>query len=135
MGVRRKARELALQCLYQIEQCGNQDVDIQQMREHFEVSKKAVDYGQELISGIKANLSEIDGLISQHAVNWRLDRMSVVDRNLLRIAVFELVFSDDVPASVAINEAIEIAKRFSTPDAGSFLNGILDSIRKSCRSE
>ncbi len=135
MGVRRKARELALQCLYQIEQCGNQDVDIQQMREHFEVSKKAVDYGQELISGIKANLSEIDGLISQHAVNWRLGRMSVIDRNLLRIAVFELVFSDDVPASVAINEAIEIAKRFSTPDAGSFLNGILDSIRKSSRSE
>ena len=135
MGVRRKARELALQCLYQIEQCGNQDVDIQQMREHFEVSKKAVDYGQELISGIKANLSKIDGLISQHAVNWRLDRMSVIDRNLLRIAVFELVFSDDVPASVVINEAIEIAKRFSTPDAGSFLNGILDSIRKSCRNE
>jgi N utilization substance protein B len=134
MGIRRKARELALQCLYQIEQCGNQDVDIQQMREHFEVSKKAVDYGQELISGIKANLSEIDGLISQHAVNWRLDRMSVIDRNLLRIAVFELVFSDDVPASVAINEAIEIAKRFSTPDAGSFLNGILDSIRRSSRT-
>ena len=131
MGVRRKARELALQCLYQIEQSGNRDVDIQHMRLHFEVSKKAVDYGQKLINGIKTHFAEIDGLISQHAVNWRLDRMSVIDRNLLRIAVFELVFSDDVPASVAINEAIEIAKRFSTPDSGSFLNGILDSIRKS----
>lgn len=129
-GIRRRSRELALQCLYQMEQGGSQDIDIEQMRQHFEVSKKAVAYGQELLDGIQAHLEEINTLLDAHTAHWRLDRMSVIDRNLLRIAVYELFFSSDVPPSVVINEALEIAKRYSTPDSGPFINGILDSIKK-----
>lgn len=131
MSIRRKSRELALQCLYQIDQSGNRQADILQMSSHFDVSKKATPYGQELVSGILENWESINALIEAHASNWRLSRMAVVDRNLLRIAAFELVYRPDIPTSVIINEAIEIAKRFSTDEAAPFINGILDSI---CRS-
>ncbi len=130
MGLRRTSRELALQCLYQIDQGADPGSDINQLRRNFEVNKKAVGFAQELVNGVKDNLEEINALIIEHAFNWRLERMLVVDRNILRIAVYELFFCPDVPASVVINEAIEIAKRYSSPESASFLNGILDSIKK-----
>lgn len=130
MSLRRKSRELALQCLYQIEQSGNKDVTIENMKDHFDVNEKAVPYAQELVSGIQKYSDEVDSLIEKHAKNWRLNRMAVIDRNLLRIATYEILFQDDIPGSVVIDEAIEISKRFSTDDAPSFINGILDPISR-----
>lgn len=135
MSVRRKSRELALQYLYQVDQRGEDALDIDSMREHFEVSKKAAPYAKELVSGIQSNWDSINSLIEDHAKNWRLSRMAVIDRNLLRIAAFELVHKQDIPVSVVLNEVIEIAKRFSTDDAASFINGILDSICRRVRNE
>ena len=134
MSIRRKSRELALQCLYQLDQSGNQ-VDFVCMSEHFDVNKKAVPYAQELLNGIQLQWDAINAMIEQHAKNWRLSRMAVIDRNILRIASFELAHMPDVPSSVILNEAIEIAKRFSTDDAAPFINGILDSICRSVRKD
>ena len=128
MSLRRKSRELALQCLYQMDQSGNRECTIQDMQAHFDVNSKAAGYAQELISGIQNNLPDVDKLIEKHARNWRLSRMAVIDRNLLRIAAYEFLFKNDIPGSVIIDEAIEIAKRYSTDDAASFINGILDPI-------
>ena len=127
MGTRRKAREVALQALYQYEllQQGERS-SFEQFCSHFQVNKKAIPYAEKLLGGVQGKREEIDLLISRYAENWRLERMSVIDRNILRLAVFELHFTDDVPTSVAINEAVEIAKRYSTDDSGSFINGILD---------
>jgi len=135
MSIRRKSRELALQCLYQIDQSGNNQADITLMSDHFDVNKKAVPYAQELISGIQLQWDALNNMIELHAKNWRLSRMAVIDRNILRIACFELAHMPDVPSSVVLNEAIEIAKRFSTDDAAPFINGILDSICRSVRKE
>jgi N utilization substance protein B len=135
MSIRRKSRELALQCLYQIDQSGNPQVDIALMSDHFDVNRKAVPYAQELLSGIQLQWDAINSMIELHAKNWRLSRMAVIDRNILRIASFELTHMPDVPASVILNEAIEIAKRFSTDDAAPFINGILDSICREVRKE
>jgi N utilization substance protein B len=130
MSLRRKSRELALQYLYQIEQSGNKDVTIEDMKVHFDVSAKAIPYTQELISGIQKHWEEINSLIEEHAKNWRLNRMAVIDRNILRIATYEFMYQDDIPGSVIIDEAVEISKRFSTDEAPSFINGILDPICK-----
>lgn len=128
MSIRRKSRELALQCLYQIDQSGNRECAIDDLKVHFDVNAKAALYAQELISGIKHHLAEVDGVIEKYAKNWRLNRMAVIDRNLLRIATYEFLYKSDIPGSVIIDEAIEIAKRYSTDDAASFINGILDPI-------
>ncbi len=129
-GLRRKARELALQCLYQIDQSGNPDADIALISQNFQATKKAVDYGNQLVSGVKSHLDEVDALIETHAENWKVSRMAVVDRNILRIAFYEMLHAADVPDAVAVNEAVEIAKRFSTDDAPAFINGILDAFCK-----
>lgn len=130
-GLRRKARELALQCLYQIDQTGNPEADIELIRQNFQATKKAVEYGSVLVSGIRDHLAEIDGLIENHSDNWQVSRMAVVDRNILRIAFYELLHVAEVPTAVAVDEAVEIAKRFSTDDGPSFINGILDAF---CRT-
>nr|MBF0221775.1 transcription antitermination factor NusB [Desulfobulbaceae bacterium] len=129
MGLRRKSRELALQALYQADMCGLDVADIRLISDNFRVAQKAVPYATTILAGIRANQDEIDTIITGNAKNWRVDRMSIVDRNLIRIGIFELVFQKEVPASVVINEAIEIAKRFSTDESSSFINGILDAIR------
>ena len=105
-------------------------MDFDEFCAHFQVDKKAIQYARKLIGGVLGNMEEINQLISRYAENWRLERMSVIDRNILRLAVFELHYQDDVPTSVAINEAVEIAKRFSSDDSGSFINGILDAMAK-----
>jgi transcription antitermination protein NusB len=128
MSLRRKSRELALQCLYQIDQSGNRECAIDDLKVHFDVNVKAASYAQELVSGIQVHLSEVDGMIEKYAKNWRLNRMAVIDRNLLRIATYEFLYKNDIPGSVIIDEAIEIAKRYSSDDAVSFINGILDPI-------
>jgi N utilization substance protein B len=129
MGIRRKSRELALQVLYQGELAGGPEMlDFAEFCVHFQVNRKAIPYAEILLAGVQEKKEEINKLISRHAENWRLERMSVIDRNILRLAVFELYYRDDVPATVIINEAVEIAKRYSTDDSAPFINGILDGM-------
>ena len=138
MGTRRKSRELALQALYQGEMVGQDGLlDFDEFCIHFQVNKKSIPYAKKLLAGVQDKGDVINQLIRKHAQNWRLERMSVIDRNILRIAVYELYYQDDVPCSVAINEAIEIAKRYSTDDSGPFINGILDAMAKeeTCKAE
>ena len=131
MGTRRKAREVALQALYQYELLQQGDrFSFEQFCSHFQINKKAIPYARTLLVGIHEKEKEIDQHISKYAENWRLERMSVIDRNILRLAVFELIYQNDIPASVAIIEAVEIAKRYSTDDSGPFINGILDAMAK-----
>lgn len=132
MGTRRKSRELALQALYQGDMLKLSPLDTWPLLcDNFEINRKAAAYGRELVTGVAAHLAAIDTVIEGRAVNWRLDRMSVIDRNIMRIAVFEMNFAQDVPAGVAIDEAIELAKRFGSDDSPAFINGILDAIRLS----
>lgn len=86
-------------------------------------------FAAELAIGVTENFSAIDAKISQHAANWQLKRMAVVDRNILRIGCFELMFREDIPFKVSINEAVELAKKYSSLEAGKFVNGILDKVK------
>jgi N utilization substance protein B len=131
MGIRRKARELALNALYQGEMTATKVAEkFPLLCDNFEVNKKAIPYGQQLVDGITGNWDAIDKKIGESAANWRLSRMSVLDRNIIRLATYEMLFQEDVPAHVAINEAVELAKRFCADDSPSFINGILDAILK-----
>ena len=138
MGVRRRAREHSLQFLYQIDllQSSSPQIDISEQTELYWANKdnppekQVVDFSNRINMGISENLQTLDEIISKCSKNWKFNRISKVDRNILRIAVYELLFSKDVPSKVAINEAIEIAKKFGTEQSGSFINGILDKISK-----
>ena len=136
MGIRRKARELALQVLYQIDLTGLEPAPaLELFCEHFEAGKKSMPYTRCLVQGVFDNRQEFDAMIGSYAQNWRPERMSVIDRNILRLALYELRYQNDVPARVVINEAIEVAKRFGNEESGPFINGILDAIRKSTLTE
>ena len=89
-----------------------------------------VTFARQLVSGTVAHVEQIDELIRRHAENWRLDRMAIVDRNILRVSVQEFLYDKETPKTVVINEAIEIARRFSAQESPQFINGILDSIKK-----
>ncbi|GAB4342015.1 MAG: transcription antitermination factor NusB [Desulfobulbaceae bacterium] len=134
MGLRRKSREIALQFLFGHDflklpgDAESVERELVRFLESFEVGGKALPYAAELIRGICGNLEEIDERVRSRSHNWRLERMSTVDRNILRIAVYEMLHGTDVPARVAINEALEIAKQYSTPDSVAFINGILDGV-------
>jgi N utilization substance protein B len=130
MGHRRVARECALQMMYQLD-VGKHPKEVilrtyWLMNEH---PKKVRDFAELLFEGTVQRMEEIDKVIQQHAQNWRLSRMAVVDRNVLRLAVFEFLWGDKTPETVVINEALEIAKKFSTQESAQFVNGILDSIK------
>ncbi len=132
MRKRTKARECALQILYQVDITKNkfQDSidDFWETKGKFDDSIK--DFAQCLVSGTVENLKELDSVISRSATNWEIDRMATVDRNILRLASYELLFMDDIPLNVSINEAIEMAKRYGDKESGKFVNGILDKISK-----
>ena len=136
MGIRRKTRELVLQALYQGELLKKPAPEqFSLFAENFQLNQKVVPLAKEFLAALYYRLADIDSTIQTHAENWRLDRMSVVDRNIIRIAVYEMIYCKDIPASVSINEAIEIAKKFSSDDAGPFINGVLDAIRKAQESD
>jgi len=98
-----------------------------------ETSTEVRAYAQKLIDGVLGNRDRIDDAIRDASINWKLERMAVVDRNVLRIAVYELIFLEDVPERVSLNEAIEIVKRFGAEESGAFINGILDRIQSGVR--
>lgn len=155
MGQRREARERAVQFLFQHDM--NPPENIEEALEHFWETQQATAIAQDkegatwgqkvelpppttqevatrsfadkLIRGVLEHQAELDGRIKQHAENWDLHRMAVVDRNILRLAIYEMLHRDDIPPVVSINEAVDIAKKFSTQDSGKFVNGILDKIK------
>jgi N utilization substance protein B len=132
MGTRRKSRELALQMLYQAD-LGEQQPD--QVRKTFwtgrgDVEREVQGFAEDIFRVAQDRSDDIDNLIKAHAANWRIDRMAAVDRNVLRAAVAEMVGFPETPRAVIINEAIEIARKFSAPESAQFINGVLDSIGK-----
>jgi transcription antitermination protein NusB len=133
MTRRSRGREVALQVLYQVEQ--NASVPLPEVRRFIQRrllgDRKLCDFTEGLITGVKQNQVQIDALISEAADNWRLDRMAAIDRNILRLGAYEMMFCDEIPARVAINEALELAKRYSTAQSSRFVNGILDRVLQS----
>jgi len=132
MGSRRKSRELLLQMLFQSD-LGKQPAE--QVRRTFwaeqkDASAEVRDYVEDLFNVATERAAEIDQTIEEHAKNWRMERMAAVDRNVLRAAVAEFLGKPDVPKPVVINEAIEIARRYSSPESITFINGVLDSIAR-----
>jgi len=129
MGVRREARELALTYLYQL------DLGVEDLKSVLDVlekdkrgSQKVRRFACDLVVGVWSNREGVDQMIREHLQNWKLERLTRTDRGLLRIAVFEMKFHTDVPGKVAINEAVEIGKKFGGDESGRFLNGVLDAV-------
>jgi len=131
MGARRKARELALQMLYQHDLSGNPADTIVGTFEDLQKSKANTrEFAVRIFKGTLDNMARIDEMIVAQADNWRLERMAVVDRNIIRMSVYEFLHETDTPKLVIIDEAIEIAKKFGTQKSSQFINGILDGILK-----
>jgi transcription antitermination protein NusB len=137
MGTRRKSRELVLQMLFQADM-GRQDAE--QVRrtfwgEHKSAAEDVRGFAEDLFRVATDRNTEIDDLIRRHAEHWRMDRMAAVDRNLLRAAVAELIGFPATPRAVVINEALEIARKFSSPESVQFINGVLDSVGRELQSK
>jgi len=132
MRKRTKAREFALQVLYQTDITHDSyDVSLNnfwQAHSEENIEEEIKKFTDELVKGVTENQELIDAKIAQYATNWQLKRMAVVDRNILRMGCFELMFRDDIPFKVSINEAVELAKKYSSLEASKFVNGILDKI-------
>ncbi|MBI3805747.1 MAG: transcription antitermination factor NusB [Nitrospirae bacterium] len=128
MGFRRKARELALQLLFQIDFTGNHIEIPPAFWTENEAAPQVKAFTELLVLGVLKHFSEIDQLIEKYAQHWSRERMAAIDRNILRFAIFELLFLKEIPPKVTINEAIEIAKKYGSGDSGAFVNGILDRI-------
>lgn len=130
MGSRRNARELALQALFSMDM--NRDFSDNMLKRfcgHFQPAVSVGPFFMQLVTGVLRTISRLDQLIEGHSKHWKLDRMSCVDRNIMRIAIYEILHCEDIPPKVSINEAIDIAKKYGSEDSGAFINGIIDSIR------
>ena len=142
MSIRSRGRRIALQVLYLLEWDPDKDVEgaIEDYLNGLSSKPLSPDdpslaFARQLIEGVINHLDEIDAEIGKLAKNWRLDRMASVDRNILRLGTYELMYCPDIPPQVAINEAIELAKRFGTEDSASFVNGILDALMKKIKQK
>lgn len=130
MGNRRHARELAMQALYYIDMSHRQPKEaLSLFRQNFSPPKRIEAFFRDLVDGVLQNRDTIDRIIERFSDHWRVSRMAAVDRNVIRIAVYEMLQHPDIPPKVSINEAIDIGKRFGTDDSGPFINGILDGVR------
>jgi len=132
MGQRRKSRELALQLLYQLDLSNENDPapSFTEFWSRHPVSEETREFAELLVRETKANQTKIDELITQYADHWELHRMAVVDRNILRQGFYQLLWLPEIPPKVVINEALEIAKKYSTEESTRFINGILDRMQK-----
>lgn len=157
MGARRKARECGLQVLYQLETAGRElpapgrlpppvresplarvgDEEVEEALtaffENFDAPDRTHAYTEELVHGVVKNLTRIDEVIGRHSPRWRVERMAIVDRNVLRLGVYELMSAPDVPAKVILDEGVEIARRFGSEQSSAFVNGVLDSAARELR--
>lgn len=147
MRKRTRSREFALQILYQadlssadldevLEDFWREKIDAMlsgDEKEFVEEGKEDPEirtYAEKLARGVVGSIKKVDGIIEKSATNWNLERMAYIDRNILRLAVYELIFSEDIPVKVAINEAVELAKKYGDSDSSKFVNGVLDKIAK-----
>lgn len=133
---RSRCREWALQFLYQAEFSGQWAPEaVERFWSHFQTEGSTPAYLQELVAGVASHLDELDAFIVRFSEHWRLERMTIVDRNLLRLAIYELLYQPQIPPKVVINEAVEMAKRYGSEASGGFINGILDQVRLSVGRE
>ena len=128
MGTRRQSRERALQVLFQWDIHGNTEHWLNEFWEHNSLSPEARAFADRIVEGVMEHHGELDSMIGSFATNWKVSRMPVVDRNILRAALYELLWMPDVPAKVSVNEAIELSKQFADDETRRFINGILDKI-------
>jgi len=133
MRKRTFARECALKILYRIEISRESIED--SLKDFWSKSadsadKESHDFTETLVKGTYENLAAIDGMISKYTDNWSISRMAVIDKNVMRMCIYEMLYRDDIPLNVSINEAIELAKKYGDIDSGKFVNGILDKIKK-----
>jgi len=136
MGTRRQARELAMQALFYIDMQDNVSLQmLESFCDNFRPPKKVRPFFLKLVNGVLEVRGEIDTLIERYSKNWKIHRMGCVDRNVMRIAVYELLYCEDIPPKVSINEAVDVGKKFGTEESGAFINGIMDSIRDALDSE
>ncbi len=128
-GARRKARALALQALYEVDSVGHEtEAAVTRLLANEGLSEENEAFTRELVSGVIHNKEKIDHNIQSFAPAWPIEQIPVVDRNILRLAIFEILFDDKAPVKVAINEAVELAKRFGTGNSPKFVNGVLGSV-------
>ena len=131
MRKRTKGRECALQILYALDiRKGSRQEIIENYWRHKETEPEVKQFAGSLVQGTIDNFKHIDELIAKYADNWRIERMAVIDRNIIRMASYELLFREDIPPKVSINEAVELAKRFGDDDSERFVNGVLDKVNK-----
>lgn len=129
MSARRKGRELALQALYQLEMSGDApEPALRSFEESFDNSPEARDFAWELVRGVLERRTDLDAKIAEASTHWRLERLSRIDANVIRIAVLEMTADSPLPVEIAIDEAIEIAKRYGTAESAAFVNGVLDQV-------
>ena len=121
---------MAIQVLYQVDMAQSDLTEaLRLFCEHFNAPESIRDFASDLARGAHEHQQEVDTLIKRFSENWRLERMPAVDRNILRLAIYELLYRPDIPAKVSINEAVDLGKKYGSEDSGSFINGILDRIR------
>jgi N utilization substance protein B len=136
MGTRRQSREFAMQALFDMDMSNDDSEErLDLFCRNFEPPQNVMPFLIKLCRGVIRHKLEIDSLIDRFSSNWKIDRISCVDRNVMRIAIFEMLHCDDIPAKVSINEAIDVGKKFGTEESGAFINGILDSFRKLIENE
>lgn len=149
MGQQRKAREGALQVLYQLEALADPassdglsaissttiDIALDRFFDHFDSPDKGAEQTRALVHGVVSRAAEIDALVERHSPRWKLQRMAMVDRNVLRLAAYELIAHRTIPLRVVLDEAIEIAKRFGNERSAAFVNGVLDALAHEVRGE
>jgi transcription antitermination protein NusB len=128
MGSRHQSRERALQILFQYDIHGKPGLWLEEFWKPLKDSEESRAFAERLVAGVREHQKELDVLIGRYATNWKISRMQIVDRNILRLGAYELLWLDEVPAKVTMNEAIELAKDFGDDEAAKFVNGILDKM-------
>jgi len=129
MKVRHKARTIALQALFEIDCAQHHPVVVLERRlEDAELPDIGAEFARELVTGVRDRQEELDALIGRYAPEWPVDQIAIIDRNILRLAIFEILMREDTPVKVAINEAVELAKEFGSDSSGRFVNGVLGSL-------
>jgi len=128
-GTRRKARSKVLQALYEIDSVSRDAVEVvERLLSEEDFSEDNQAFARELVAGVMENKDDIDKNISQFAPQWPLEQLSIIDRNILRLAIFEILFDNKVPVKVAVSEAVELAKSYGSESSGKFVNGVLGSV-------
>jgi N utilization substance protein B len=128
MGSRHQSRERALQVLFQYDIHRKPGLWLDEFWKQYKVSEDVKAFAEQLVNGVLEHKKDLDVLIGKYATNWKVSRMQIVDRNILRLGAYELLWLDEVPAKVTVNEAIELAKDFGDDEAAKFVNGILDKV-------